>query len=94
VVNPVTTYIKDRPRWMLNENRKLYEVPKSKIKSYPSLIFAYRKGEFDNNGVPADMIELQSDKDSGYLILDKGGYDIIVKDKSYNVTNRFDSSIE
>lgn len=94
VVHPVTTYIKDRPRWMLNENRKLYEVPKSKIKSYPSLIFAYRKGEFDNNGVPADMIELQSDKDSGYLILDKGGYDIIVKDKTYNVTNRFDSSIE
>ncbi|WP_157676746.1 hypothetical protein [Chryseobacterium sp. T16E-39] len=94
IVHPITTSIKGRPSWMLSEGRKLYEVPKSKIKSYPSLIFAYRKGESDNKGVPADMIELQTEKDSGYLILDKGSYDIIVKDKTYTIANKFEKSIE
>lgn len=72
VVHPTTTYIKGRPNWMLNENRKFYEVPKSKITSFPSLIFAYRKGEYENKGVPADILELKDIQDSRYLILDRG----------------------
>lgn len=94
IIHPITAYIKARPNWMLNKTRKFYEIPKSKIKNYPSLIFAYRKGEFENKGVPADIIELQSVKDSSYFILDKGNYDIVVKDRAYNITNKFEETIE
>ncbi|MCJ7932795.1 MAG: hypothetical protein MUW56_03985 [Chryseobacterium sp.] len=94
IIHPITAYIKARPNWMLNKTRQFYEIPKSKIKNYPSLIFAYRKGEFENKGVPADIIELQSVKDSSYLILDKGNYDIVVKDRAYNITNKFEETIE
>lgn len=94
IIHPATIYTKGRPSWMLYNGGKFYEVPILKIKNYPSLIFAYRNGEFENNGIPVDIIELQSVKDSRYLVLDKGDYDIVVKDKTYNITNKFEKTIE
>ncbi|MDR6524956.1 hypothetical protein J2787_000326 [Chryseobacterium rhizosphaerae] len=94
IIHPITTYIKARPNWMLNKSRRFYEIPTSDIKSYPSLIFAYRKGEFENKGVPADIIELLSVKDSRYLILDQGNYDIVIKDRAYKIINKFEKNIE
>lgn len=94
IINPITKYLRGRPNWMLLENRKYYKVPKSKIKFYPSLVFAYRKGEFLKEGVPTDIIELKNQKDSRFLILDKGNYEIIVKDKNYKVTSEFETSIK
>lgn len=94
VINPITKYIKGRPNWMLNKNRKYYQVPKSKIENYPCLILAYRKGELERNGVPADVIELKSIKDTRYLVLDIGKYDIILKNKLYKITSRFEKTIK
>lgn len=94
VIHPITKYIKGRPAWLINKNRRYYQISKSKIKNYPSLILAYRKGEFEKNGVPADIIELKSVKDPRYLVLDLGNYDIIVKNELYEITNKFVKSIQ
>lgn len=94
IIHPVTKYIKGRPDWMLGENRKLYKIPVSKISTYPVMVFAYRKGEYEQNGIPADILELKTPKESRFLILDKGNYDIVVKDKEYKVLQRFEKKIK
>ena len=79
---------------MLRENRKLYKIPVSKISTYPVMVFAYRKGEYEQNGIPADILELKTPKESRFLILDKGNYDIVIKDKEYKVLQRFGKKIK
>ncbi|MEJ5050277.1 hypothetical protein WH221_10565 [Chryseobacterium culicis] len=94
IIHPVTQYSKGRPDWMLNKNRKFYKIPVSKVSSYPVLVLAYRKGEFEQKGIPADIIELNTSKDNRFLILDKGIYDIMIKDKEYKVINIFEKMIK
>ncbi|MDR3026184.1 hypothetical protein [Chryseobacterium sp.] len=94
IIHPVTKYIKGRPDWMLKENRKFYKIPLSKVSTYPVMVFAYRKGEFEQQGIPADIIELNTSKDNRFLILDKGNYDIVIKDKEYKVIHRFEKRIK
>ncbi|MFS4470945.1 hypothetical protein [Chryseobacterium sp. T20] len=94
IIHPVTKYIKGRPNWMLNKNRKLYNISASKVSIYPALVLAYRKGEFEKQGIPADIIELKTSQDSRFLILDKGDYEIVIKDKEYKVVNRFEKTIK
>ncbi|MHA7823334.1 hypothetical protein ACVVIH_11275 [Chryseobacterium arthrosphaerae] len=94
VIHPVTKYKKGRPGWMLTEGRKLYKVPASEITEYPVLVIAYRKGEFEQNGIPADIIEIKDPEDSRFLILDKGIYDIIIKDRKYKAIRRFEKRVK
>lgn len=94
IIHPVTKYVKDRPDWMLRGNRKLYKIPASKVSSYPALVLAYRKGEFEQNGIPADIIEINTSKDYHFLILDKGKYEIVVKDKEQKITNIFEKTVK
>jgi len=79
---------------MLKETRKFYKIPVSKVSTYPVMVFAYRKGEFEQKGIPADIIEINTSKDNRFLILDKGNYDIVIKDKEYKVINRFEKRIK
>ena len=79
---------------MLTESRKLYKVPASEITKYPVLAIAYRKGEFEQNGIPADIIEIKDPEDSRFLILDKGIYDIIIKDRKYKAIRRFEKTVK
>ena len=93
IIHPETNYINNRPNWLLSvENRKEYHIENSKITQYPLLVLAYRKNEFENNGVPADIIEILENIPS--LILGKGEYEIIMKDRNYNIINRYDVKIE
>ncbi|KAA2224491.1 hypothetical protein [Chryseobacterium sediminis] len=94
IIHPVTKYIKGRPDWMLKENRKFYKIPAAQLSTYPVMVFAYRKGEFEQKGIPADIIELNNSKDSRFLILDKGNYDIVIKDKEYKVIHKFEKRIK
>jgi hypothetical protein len=94
ILHPVTKYIKGRPDWMLKENRKFYKIPLSKFSTYPVMVFAYRKGEFEQQGIPADIIELNTSKANHFLTLDNGNYDIIIKDKEYKVIHRFEQRIK
>ncbi|MDR6369380.1 hypothetical protein J2795_000383 [Chryseobacterium bernardetii] len=94
IIHPVTKYVKSRPDWMLRGNRTLYKIPASKVSSYPALVLAYRKGEFEKQGIPADIIEVNTSKDHHFLILDKGKYEIVVKDKEQKITNRFEKTVK
>ena len=95
IIHPETQYVNNRPNWLLAVgNRKEYHIENSKITQYPLLVLAYRKSDFENNGVPADIIEVFENENIFSLILDKGTYEIIMKDKDYNIINRYEIRIE
>ena len=95
IIHPETQYVNNRPKWLLSVgNRKEYHLEKSKITQYPLLVLAYRKNEFENNGVPADIIEVFENENIPSLILDKGDYEIIMKDRDYNIINRYEIKIK
>ena len=79
-IHPETHYVNNRPNWLLSErSRKEYYLDKSKIVQYPLLVLTYRKGEFENNGIPTDIIEVSESENIPSLILNKGDYVIIIK---------------
>ena len=95
IIHPETHYVNNRPNWLLREgSRKEYLIESSKIVQYPLLVLAYRKNELENNGVPTDIIEILDNDNTPPLILDKGDYEIIMKDSYYNTINRYDIKIE
>lgn len=95
IIHPITEYENERPDWLLLDGkRKTYTVPKSKITEYPVLVLAYRKNEYEQNGVPADIIEILNKETNTNLILDKGIYKIIIKDKNYKIIHEFDAKIK
>jgi len=95
IIHPETQYINHRPAWLITEgNRRAYHIEKSKIVQLPLLVLAYRQNEFDNDGVPADVIEITDDENIPVLILYKGDYEIIMKDRGYDVVDRYDVHIE
>lgn len=91
IIHPETQYVNNRPHWVLSEDgRKGYHIEKSKIVQYPLLVLAYRKNEFDNNGIPTDVIEIVDNEIIPSLILGEGDYEIIIKDRDYNIIDRYD----
>ncbi|CAA9200188.1 hypothetical protein [Flavobacterium collinsii] len=90
IIHPVTTYTNKRPNWLsLSEKRKNYPVPNSKIKEFPALITAYRINEYENEGIPADVIEILANNEKGNLLLAPGKYKIVIKNKDYKITNTY-----
>ena len=95
IIHPETQYVNNRPNWLLSVGtKKEYHIENSKITQYPLLVLVYRENEFENNGVPADIIEVFENEKNPSLILDKGNYDIIMKDLNYSIINRFEIKIE
>lgn len=95
VIHPETKYINNSPNWLLNlENRKEYQIEKSKITQFPVLVFAYRKNEFENSGVPVDIIEVIDSDNVPSLILDKETYEIVIKNSKYKIIYRYEILLE
>lgn len=95
IIHPITEFLNDRPSWLLLDGqRKAYAIPKSKITEYPILVLAYRKNEYEQNGVPADIIEIINKETKTNLILEKGIYKIIIKDKNYKIIQEFDAKVQ
>jgi len=95
IIHPLTKYINERPNWLsLSGKRKTYKIPSSKITEYPVLILAYRINEFEQNGIPADIIEITKESQTGNLILDKGIYKIIVRDKNYKIVKEYQQIVK
>lgn len=88
VLHPPTNYENGRPDW-LRQGRKLYNLPKKKIKNTPLLVTAYRTKEYDQEGVPTDLIEITEKEIVPPLYLAPGTYDIIIKDKNYKILDRY-----
>lgn len=88
VIHPISQYKQGRPNWRA-AGRKAYWLPKKKIKSgvYPMQVLAYRAGE-EANGIPADIIELESAADKKPLLLPPGQYVLVLRNKAYEVSSR------
>lgn len=94
IIHPETKYIDNRPDWLQN-GKESYTIPSNKIKnSSPLLLLAYRENEFENNGVPTDIIEINDNKTSKKLYLTKGNYTIVTKDKNYNIIEKYKVEIK
>ncbi|MBP1617919.1 MAG: hypothetical protein H6Q14_1746 [Bacteroidetes bacterium] len=90
IIHPITKYINERPDWLtLNGRRRIYKIPNTEITEYPALILAYRKSEFEQKGIPADIVELTDENKTGRLLLDKGDYELIIKNKFYIIKNKY-----
>ena len=95
IIHPITKFVNNRPDWLLLDGkRKNYTIATSKISEYPVLVVAYRKNEFEQRGIPADVIEILNEEDKTNLILDKGIYKIIIKNKEYKIINEFEAKIK
>jgi hypothetical protein len=84
IISPVTIYKNGRPDWLtLDGRRKAYRIAIDSISEFPVLALAYRINEFEKEGVPADVIEINNKDQEANLILDKGFYRIIIKNRDY-----------
>ncbi|MBX9449468.1 MAG: hypothetical protein KL787_07025 [Taibaiella sp.] len=93
VIHPKTQFMDSRPDWVGKGNYR-YTIPDSGISQYPVLILAYRAGEFDKNGIPSDVIEVTG-RDSGKsLFLAKGKYEIVLKNKNYNIMDKYEIEVK
>lgn len=94
IIHPQTAYFNNRPDWLSN-GRKGYTIPLSKIEKHqPMLILAYRNNEFENNGIPTDIMEITDNKTPSELYLTDGIYTIVIKDENYNVINKYNVEIK
>ncbi len=93
VIHPVTRYKNNRPHWLANEKLS-YTVPVKKIKNSNLLVMAYRQGEYEKNGIPADILEIKDQHSKNELFLAPGKYEIVLKDVNYKVINTFDIDLK
>lgn len=95
IIFPLTTYINGRPDWLsMDGRRKTFRVPTNTITEFPVMVMAYRKNEMWQGGIPADIVEIANKDEVADLILDKGKYQIIVKDKDYKVIQNYEKKIQ
>lgn len=89
VIHPRTTYIHGRPSWATTDKER-YTIPTEKLGSArPLMVLAYRTGEEEHDGVPADVLEITDAGSPTELYLAKGAYTIVIKDAGYGVVERY-----
>jgi len=93
VIHPKTKYVNGRPDWSM-QGKKKYTLAQHKISQTPLLVLAYRKGEFENNGVACEVVEITEQKVNRSLFLPKGNYKIVIKNKDYEVVDQFEIQIK
>lgn len=95
IIHPFTQFVNGRENWLnANDKRKPYPIPIHKIKTFPVLVLAYRMNEMEQNGVPADIIEIWNKESISNLVLARGDYKIIVKDKEYKVIQEWQAKVK
>lgn len=95
IIHPVTVYENGRPSWLtLEGRRKVYTIKKDSITEFPVLALAYRINEFENEGIPADVIEIENKEQVANMILHKGMYRIIIKNRNYETILDYQKQIK
>ena len=95
IIFPVSTYTNQRPDWLtLEGQRKVFHISTNSIVEYPVLVMAYRNNEMEQGGIPADVTEISNKDEKVDLILDKGNYQIIVKNKDYKIVQDYQQKIK
>ena len=87
VFHPRTTYINGRPDWLyMNGQRDAFMIEdKYLVLGYPLLVFAYYIGENIEKAIPIDVFEIKSKEDIKSLVLPKGNFNIIIKNKENKI---------
>jgi len=94
VLHPNTSYINERPRWLITDDAKLVEFKNKNLKiDYPIMALAYKKGENIEKAIPIDIVELQNKTDKSYFVLNRGNY-IIVVDNSKGKTFKYEIEVK
>jgi hypothetical protein len=95
VIHPLSVYENERPNWLVAGKVK-YSLPEMKRMNYtyPVLVMAYRKNEFEQKGIPADVVELSGKEANRPLYLKKGKYTIVVKNAAYEVVERLEVTVK
>lgn len=95
IIHPVSIYNNGRADWLsLDGRRKSFSIPANSIPEYPVLVMAYRNNEFEHEGIPADIIEIVNKDQKMDLVLDKGNYRIIVKNRDYKIIQDYQQQIK
>jgi len=94
VIHPVTGYKYGRPQWLAADRYTYWpEINKIKKRYYPVQVLAYRMGEYEQHGIPSDLIEINSEHDQKPLFLQNGTYRIIFRNADYTVTDSYNISV-
>lgn len=90
IIHPPTEFKNERPTW-ISHDKKEYWIAKDRLKkyTYPVQIMAFRHLEYENEGIPADIIELKGYKTNKPLYLQSGKHMIVVRNDSYEVIDKF-----
>jgi len=89
VLHPVTTYTDNKPDWY-TANKKSYMIPFGNYSQLnTALVFAYRLNEFEQQGVPVDIVEVTNQKQDYKLHLPKGQYEIVIKNQQHQAVNQY-----
>ena len=60
----------------------------------PVLALAYRKGEYEKKGVPADIVEIKSRRDDKTIFLSPGEYEIVLQNERNEVIETYSIAID
>ncbi|NHN26571.1 hypothetical protein FIA58_012865 [Flavobacterium jejuense] len=95
IIHPITKYISYRPNWLLlDKERKKYTIPKSKINQYPALVLAFKYNEYEHQGIPVDVVEILNKEEIPKLMLPAGKYQILIKNKMYEIVSIYTLTIK
>ena len=94
IIHQKTKYINNRPDWFYTKEKQKFEIKNELVTTLPVLVFAYHSNQFDNGGVPSDILEISDFSHKNELILAKGAYTIIIKDKDFKIINKFEHIIK
>ncbi len=94
IIHPISDYLHDRPHWT-SFDKTPFVLPPTQLRNfpYPLQALAYRTGEYENNGIPADVIELANPSVNKFLYLKKGKYTIVIRNQEYVVQTTLDVEI-
>jgi hypothetical protein len=70
-------------------------IPDDRLPSdaYPIQVLAFREDEYEHNGIPADIIEIDSFQKVKPLYLKEGGYTILIRNREYKIIKRYTVSV-
>ena len=92
IIHPKTEMLEGRPHWLSNGKSKI-RIDEKYTKKYPLLALAYRNDKLNQNGIPADIVELLDEKSPMFFYLAPGKYNIVIKDKSYTTITTYTKTV-
>ncbi len=86
---PKAKYINNRPDWLVWDKKRKYFFPKLDNKlAFPLMLFVYHEGEDASVAIPTDIIEVNNLTDKIALVLQKGKYNLQIKDVQGNIATQ------